>query len=43
MKLCHVSEFANRRGVRKPDTEGQMEFLARGMEGKRLRYRELMQ
>ena len=37
-----VPEFANRHGVRKLDTEYQLAFLARGMEGKRLRYQELV-
>ena len=40
----HVSEFANRHRVRKPDTEDQMLSLpARGMEDKWLRYREPVQ
>ena len=38
----YVNEFAGRHNVRNLDTVDQMAFLAKGMTGKRLRYRELI-
>ena len=38
----YVTEFAGRHNVREFDTIDQMAFLAKGMAGKRLRYRELV-
>ena len=38
----YVVEFAERHNIRDLDTIEQMVLLARGMEGKRLRYRDLV-
>jgi hypothetical protein len=38
----YVAEFAGRHNVRDLDTAAQMSALARGMVGKRLRYRDLV-
>ena len=38
----YVTEFAGRHNVRELDTIDQMAFLAKGMAGKRLRYKELI-
>ena len=38
----YVNEFSGRHSVRDHDTIDQMAVLARGMEGKRLTYRELV-
>jgi len=38
----YVSEFAGRHNIRDLDTVAQMSTLARGMIGKRLRYRDLV-
>ena len=37
----YVNEFAGRHNIRSLDTVEQMEFVARAMEGKRLRYKDL--
>ena len=37
----YVNEFAGRHNIRSLDTIEQMQFVARSMEGKRLRYRDL--
>ena len=37
----YVTEFAGRHNVRELDTIDQMAFLAKGMVGKRLKYKEL--
>ena len=39
---CYVTEFEGRHNVRGLDTHAQMEQLAKGMEGKRLRYEDLI-
>ena len=39
----YVTEFAGRHNARGLDTHAQMEQLAKGMEGKRLRYQDLIQ
>ncbi len=38
----HVTEFAGRHNDRLMDTCDQMEAMARGMAGKRLKYRDLI-
>ncbi len=38
----YVKEFAGRHNIREMDTAEQMGFVARGMAGKWLRYRELV-
>ena len=38
----YVDEFAGRHGVREQDTLDQMAAIVRGMNGKRLQYRELV-
>ena len=38
----YVDEFAGRHNQRKADTIDQMGAMVRGMDGKRLRYRELV-
>ena len=38
----YVTEFAGRHNVRDHDTIDQMEILAKGFEGKRLRYKDLI-
>ncbi|MDE0262045.1 MAG: IS1595 family transposase [Bryobacterales bacterium] len=38
---AYVQEFAGRHNMREQDTDEQMETIRSGMEGKRLRYREL--
>ena len=38
----YVNEFAGRHNIREMDTIHQMRAIVRGMEGKRLRYRELV-
>ena len=38
----YVTEFEGRHNVRGLDTNAQMEQLAKGMEGKRLRYKDLI-
>ena len=38
----YVNEFAARQSVRKNDTIEQMRFIAHGMIGKQLQYRELI-
>ncbi len=38
----YVNEFAGRHGVREQDTLDQMAAIVRGMNGKRLQYRELV-
>ena len=38
----YVTEFAGRHNVRRLDTVAQMQTIAAGMAGKRLRYRDLV-
>ena len=38
----YVTEFGGRQNVRENDTADQMDAMVEGMEGKRLRYRELI-
>ncbi|MDE2921509.1 MAG: hypothetical protein OYL92_15760 [Acidobacteriota bacterium] len=38
----YVNEFAGRHNIREMDTLDQMAFLARGMIGKQLRYKDLI-
>ena len=38
----YVIEFSGRHNVREMDTIGQMAFLAKGIVGKRLKYKELI-
>ena len=39
---CYVKEFVGRHNMRQQDTQDQMGRVVRGMERKRLRYRDLI-
>ena len=38
----YVNEFSGRHNIREADTVDQMKLVVRGMEGKRLRYKDLV-
>ncbi len=38
----YLREFAGRYNIRPRDTRDQMSYIVRGMEGKRLRYKDLV-